>query len=176
MDALQSSRTGHQPPYRVRRVAVAPEPLVDGGFDYADSFEVRLARPDTHPAEQWARACVAQAAPAVRGLIRFVHGRVAGFALDDDPDAVLGWQTVSSSPDAHHLRAAGPVLRAEIVARRTSDRTATMTTFLFYRRRRTRLLWLLVGPLHRAIAPYLLRRAAAHLTRPGAEQVPPHSA
>jgi hypothetical protein len=151
--------------YAVTRVPVAPEPWVQDGYDYADSYELRLAEPDTHTAEQWVRAALEQAAPGVRGLIRFVHGRVAKFALSTDPHSVLGWETVSSTADAFHIETRGPALRAEIVARRTSGTTASITTFLYYRRRSTRLLWLVVGPLHRRIAPYLLARAAAHLTR-----------
>lgn len=151
--------------YSVSRVPVAPEPWVQLGHDYADSFELRLARPDTHTAEEWMRAALESAAPAVSALIRFVHTHVAGFALSSDPHSVLGWDTVSSTPDAFHVETHGPALRADIVARRTSDRTATVTTFLFYQRRRTALLWMVIGPLHRRIAPYLLARAASKLTR-----------
>lgn len=151
--------------YRVRRVAVAPEPLVDrAGLDYADAFELRLDAPDDHSAEQWMRAALEQSHPAVRRLIRLVHGRIARFSLSTDPDSLLGWRTLSSTPDALHVMTSGPMLRAEIVARRTSATTATVTTFLFYERRSTGVLWLVIGPLHRRVAPYLLRRAAARLT------------
>ena len=155
----------HTKPYSVRRIDVAPEPWVRDGYDYADSFELRLEEPDAHSAEEWMRAAVDRAAPPVRELIRFVHARIARFALSTEPYSVLGWETVSSTPDAFHVETRGPLLRAEIVARRTSDRTATVTTFLFYERKATAALWLLVGPLHRRIAPYLLGRAAADLTR-----------
>ena len=152
-------------PYRVRRIAVAPEPLVPGAWSYADSFELRLADPDDHTAEQWVRAALGQAGPGVRRVIRFAHGRVARFGLSTEPGSILGWQTVSSTADALHLRTEGPLLRAEIVARRTTPTTATLTTFLFYRRRRAWLVWLLMGPVHRRIAPHLLERAASQLTR-----------
>lgn len=152
-------------PYTVSRIPVAPEPWVQTGYDYADCFELRLAQPDGHTAEQWVRAALEQAAPSVRALVRFVHGRVAKFSLSTDPRNVLGWETVSMTPDAFHIETRGPALRADIVARRTCGTTATVTTFLFYERRSTRLLWLVIGPLHRRVAPYLLRRAAAHLTR-----------
>ena len=151
--------------YSVSEVPVAPEPWVEPGYDYADSYELRLARPDSHTAEEWMRTAIGQAHPAVRGLVRFVHGRVARFRLTDEPYSALGWETVSTVPDAFHIETRGPLLRAEIVARRTSDRTAVATTFLFYRHPLARLLWVVIGPLHRRIAPYLLVRAAAHLTR-----------
>ena len=158
----------HPEPYLVRRVPVAAEPLVDGRrCSYADAFEVRLDQPDGHTAEQWMRAALEQAAPAVRRVIRFVHGRVAGFGLSPEPDSLLGWHTLTSTRDVLHLATQGPGLRAEIVARRRSLTTATVSTFLFYEGRRAALLWRVIGPLHRRIAPYLLRRAAAHLTRTG---------
>ena len=150
--------------YSVSRVPVLPEAWVEPGHDYADCFELRLAQPDDHTAEEWLRTALAQSAPWVVGIIRFVHGRVARFELSTQPQSILGWETVTSVPDACHIEARGPALRAEIVARRTSDRTATVTTFLRYRGRSTRLLWMAIGPLHRRIAPYLLARAAAHLT------------
>ena len=152
------------PSYAVERVPVLREPWVEAGYDYADSFEVRLAQPDAHPAEEWLRTALDQSAPWVVAIIRLVHGRIARFSLSTEPTSIIGWDTVSSSPDACHICTRGPALRAEIVARRTSDTTATVTTFLFYRRRSTGLLWLVIGPLHRRIAPYLLARAAQHLT------------
>ncbi len=158
--------------YSVSRIEVPPEPWVQSGYNDADAFELRLTHPDDHTAEEWVRVALESAAPGVRGLIRFVHGRVARFSLSNEPRSVQGWETVSSTADAFHIKTRGPALRAEIVARRTSATTASITTFLFYRRRSTRLLWLLIGPLHRRIVPYLLARAAAHL----ACQVPPDDA
>ncbi len=152
-------------PYTVSRIEVPPEPWVQSGYDYADTFELRLTHPDDHTVEEWVRAALENAAPGVRGLIRFVHARVARFSLSHEPHSVLGWETVSSTRDAFHIETRGPLLGAEIVARRTSDVTASITTFLYYRRRSTGLLWLVIGPLHRRIAPYLLARAATHLTR-----------
>jgi len=150
--------------YHVSRVPVPPEPWVEAGYDYADCFELRLAEPDNHTAEQWVRAALEQASPAIRGIIQFVHGRLARFRLSSDPHSVLGWEPVATTRDA--IQARGPALRAEILVRRNSATTATFTTFLFYKRKRTGLLWVAIGPLHRRIAPYLLARAASHLTRP----------
>ena len=150
--------------YTVHRVPVLPEPWVEAGHDYADAFEVRLAQPDQHTAEEWVRTALDESAPWVLAIIRFVHGRIARFSLSSEPHSVLGWETVSSASDAFHIETRGPALRAAIVLRRTSDTTATVTTFLFYARRSTRLLWLLIGPLHRRIAPYLMARAAEQLT------------
>lgn len=151
--------------YRVSRVEVSAEPLLDGAdYDYADAFEVRTDRADAHTAEQWARACLDQSPRVVTALIRLVHGRVAKFQLDPDPTSILGWRTLASTPDVLHLQTSGPMARADIVARRAGDRVATLTTFLTYHHPRTARMWRVVGPLHRRIAPYLLTRAARHLT------------
>jgi hypothetical protein len=100
----------------------------------------------------------------VRALIRFVHAHVIRFELSAGPDAILGWRVALSEPDVLHLRTAGPLLRADIVARRTSPTTAALATFLQYEHAAAPVLWRVIGPLHRTIAPYLLRRAAASLT------------
>src|SRR4051794_35730798 len=150
--------------YRVERVAVRPEPLVSQRYDYADAFELRLGNPDPHTAEQWLRTGLEGSGALVRGLIRFVHGRVARFALSREPGNVLGWHMISSAEDVVHLRTEGPLLRAEIVARRLAPSAVGFTTFLFYKHRATPFLWAVIGPLHRRIAPYLLARAASILT------------
>ena len=150
--------------YRSRRVDVPPEPLV-AEYDYADAFELLLDRPDTHTAEEWVRQGLEGSPAPVRGLIRFVHARVIRFALQDGPGTVLGWHVVRSERDVFHLHTEGPLLRADIVARRTSPTTVGFGTFLSYRHAAAPVLWRVIGPLHRAIAPYLLRRAASSLCR-----------
>ena len=150
--------------YSVSRVPVLPEPWVQAGYRYADSFELRLVEPDDHSAEEWMRTAVDHAAPWVLAVIRFVHARFLRFSLSTEANSVLGWDTVSSAADAFHIETKGPAFRAEIVLRRRSGTTASVTTFLFHDRRTTALLWLVVGPLHRRIAPYLMARAAEQLT------------
>jgi hypothetical protein len=154
--------------FHTRRVPVGAEALVASSYDYADSFELVLDAPDVHAAEEWVRTGLEGSGAAVRGLIRFVHGRIARFDLTDSAGNVLGWRVLESADDVVHLRTEGPMLRAEIVARRSSPTVARFTTYLFYKHRRTPLLWAVIGPLHRRIAPLLLRRAAATLTRPPA--------
>ena len=163
LDARRTQDAG----YRVSRREVAAEPLLGGAaYDYADAFEVRLDAPDTHPAELGVRTALEQSPAAVRGLIQFVHQHVVRFQLgpQHDADHILGWRIVSTEPTVIHIEATGPLLRAAIVAHRTSPTTADVTTFLFYQRAITGLMWVAVGPLHRRIVPYLLTRAAATLT------------
>lgn len=152
--------------YRVHRIAATPEHSLSGSEpDYADSFAIELESPDAHSPEQWARAALEQASPVVRGIIRFAQVRVLRLHLRPrtDSDAVLGWPVKASTSDTLHLRAAGPLLSGDIFGRRTSPRRLVVTTSLDFERPLARLLWMLVGPLHRLIAGYLLRRAAAFL-------------
>lgn len=153
--------------FHVNRRPVAPEPLLEGvAYDYADAFEVQLGDPDSHPAEVWIRTALEQSPTAIRELIVFVHQHVLRFQLGprQDADHILGWRIVSADPAALHIEASGPLLRAAIVARRTSPTSAAATSFLFFKRPVTGVMWLAVGPIHRRIVPYLLTRAAAALT------------
>jgi hypothetical protein len=68
---------------------------------------------------------------------------------------------VTSTPEVLRLEAAGPLLRGMIVGRKTDSSTLAFTTFLEYvRPAPARVIWTLVGPLHRLIAPRLLERGA----------------
>lgn len=151
--------------FRVRRVSVPAERLLDGKrVDYADSFEVVLEQPDAHPAEQWVRVALEQ--PVLRGVIVNIHRHVLRFRLGpDDTEHVIGWRIVMSTDDVLQLATGGPVGSGIIVARRTSPTTCSATTFIHFDRPAARRIWSIVGPLHRALAPYLLGRAAQSLTR-----------
>ena len=147
---------------RAVRVPVA-EPLAGGGHDYADAFEVRLADPDHRTAEQWLRAGLEQAPAPVRRTIRIAHRHVLRFRLGPpSPDRVLGWDIATSTPGVFSLQTRSSMMRAAIVVRRRAATSTTLTTVLHYDRPvLCRVVWTLVGPLHRRIAPLLLARAAA---------------
>jgi hypothetical protein len=153
--------------YRISRLDVEREPLVSDAPTYADSFEIRLARPDGHSAEEWTRTALEESPATLRTLIRLVHERVARFQLapNSDPDRILGWRVAHAEPDVLMLEAAGPMLRAAIVARRRSPTTATLTTFLFFQQAAARPIWWAIGPIHRRAVPHLLNRAATKFTR-----------
>ncbi|HYI44455.1 MAG TPA: DUF2867 domain-containing protein [Actinomycetota bacterium] len=149
----------------VRRRAVATdEPLIGADrYDYADAFEVRVPRPDPRSAEQWARAALEQAPRTVRWVIRVAHRYVVRFRLgpSSSPNHVLGWSIVTSQHEAIVLEAVSPLLRAVIVARRIDPTVALATTYLFFTRpTAVRIVWAIVGPVHRRVAPYLLEHAA----------------
>jgi hypothetical protein len=148
---------------RTRRIDVPAESLV-GAASYADAFALELDEPDGHTAPEWVRQGLEGSGPLMRGLIRWVHAHVLRFALGPaDEDHVLGWRVLVAEPEVVHLSAAGALFRGDIIARRTSPDSARLMTALRYERPVARPVWLLVGPLHRTLAPYLLRRAAVAL-------------
>ena len=146
---------------RARRVTVTER--LDHRADYADAFEIRVSGPDERTAEQWVRAGLEQAPAAVRWLIVAVHRHVLRLHLGPfgDGDHVLGWRIITDDPGVVRLDASGPLAAAMIMGRRLDPTRMQLTTSLSYRRPAlARAVWAFVGPLHRTIAPLLLRRAA----------------
>ena len=97
-------------------------------------------------------------------LIPIVHKYVLRFHLGPpvSPSHMFGWRIVTSTPDVIRLEADGPLIRGILVGRRDSGPTAVLMTYVFYVRPiPARIIWALVGPLHRKAAPYLLKRAVA---------------
>jgi hypothetical protein len=147
----------------VRRRAVAPEPLIgDAGYDYADAFEVDLPPWNRSSPEQSFKASIGGLPSAWRWLVPIVHRHVLLFRLGPaaSRDHIMGWGVLLSEPGVIHLQAVGPLLRGVIVGRREAA-SLTFTTFVFYTRRLpARAVWAAVSPLHRAVVPNLLERAA----------------
>jgi hypothetical protein len=155
-----------------RRVAVpAHEPLVgDVGYDYADAFELRTPEPDPRTAEQFARAALEGASWPVCGIVRLVHRHLLRFTLAPagSPQHVLGWTILASEPDLIQLEAVSPLLgRGVLVGRHVEPTRTVLTTYIFFTRPAAgRVVWAVVGPLHRRVAPYLLERAARTTHQP----------
>jgi hypothetical protein len=155
---------------RARRVPVpADEPLIFGArYDYADAFEMRVNEPDERSAEELVRFSLSHASRWVRWIIRIAHKYVVRFRLgpESSPLHVLGWSILSSQPNVIVLRAASPLLRGIIVARKPDPTRVVVTTYVIYRRPAIcRILLKVVGPVHRKVAPYLLERGAAARSR-----------
>jgi hypothetical protein len=159
----QSTRSAWRGAVRV------PAPDVgDDRPDYADAFEVRTPERDDRTAELWIRAGLEGAPGWMRWVILLVHRHVLGFRLGppDAPDHVLGWPIVASEPDEVRLEASSRLLRGVLVGRRVDPSSTRLTTLLFFERPATaRVVWAVIGPLHRRIAPYLLTRAAGVVDR-----------
>ena len=133
-----------------------------GRFDYADAFEARLPAPDPRGAVDWLRAGLEGSPRAIQRLIVHVHRHVLRLRLAPDPDAPLDlWQVTRDDPDEAHLEAQGPLIDGRLVAHRVAPDRVRLDTFVrFNRRPAAALVWYAVGPLHRAVAPRLVRRAA----------------
>lgn len=134
--------------------------------DYADVFDVELLQGDSRTAEHMFRDAVGDEP----GAVLWIHRHVLRFRLGpySSPDHIIGWTIVHSDHDQLTLAANGPLMRGELTLRRDNGRRASLTTRVYYvRRTAARAVWAMVGPLHRAVAPRLMQRAARRgLTAP----------
>jgi hypothetical protein len=143
--------------------------LAGEGCDYADAFEVSLSDGDARPAEEVVRAGLEGAPSWLRSIVLIAHRHVLRFDLAplSAPNHLLGWEILDIHPDSIRLRATGPLLDGVLVARRTPPSTAVLETFVSYRRPvLARVVWATVAPIHRAVVPFLLRRAATSFVEP----------
>ena len=122
-----------------------------------------MSQTDTRSAEELMRAGL-QEAPQWLGMVVLVaHRHVLRLELapGSSPKHVLGWKILTAEHDSIRLRATGPLLHGLLVARRVAPSTAVLETYVSYRRPVLgRIIWTAVAPIHRAVAPYLFRRAA----------------
>ncbi|ORB74048.1 DUF2867 domain-containing protein [Mycobacterium scrofulaceum] len=156
--ALVIGTGGHRVAVRwtLNRIARAAERA-----DYTDIFEVPLPQGDSRTAEETFRDAVGRGSGG--GAVLWIHRHVLRFALGppSSPDHLIGWTIARSDPDELVLTASGPLMAGELTLRRRDDRRAGLTTRVHYRRKLTaRTVWAVVGPLHRAVAPRLMARAA----------------
>jgi hypothetical protein len=75
------------------------------------------------------------------------------------PSHILGWEIVSATPASAVLEVTSSALTARLVVQ-AEGTAVTHSTFLRYDRPYGRVLWALAAPIHRAVIPYLLNRAA----------------
>ncbi len=142
-----------------RRSVVATE-----GYDYADAFEAPLDSADTRSAEELVRDGIERVPRWLGALVLVAHRHVLRLQLAPgrSPNHLLGWEILAAEPDNITLRAAGPLVHGVLVARRVPPSTAVLETFVGYRQPVVaRAVWAVVAPIHRAVAPYLLGRAAS---------------
>jgi hypothetical protein len=167
--ALVIGTGGHRVAVRATLRRIASRALAgrteidDDAADYVDVFEVPVQQHDSRTAEQSLRDALGQA-PGVGGAaVLWIHRHILGFRLGptQSPDHVIGWSIVRSAADELVLAADGPLMHGVLDLRRQDGRRAVLTTRLHYRHRLAgRAVWLMVGPLHRVIAPQLMKRAA----------------
>ena len=139
---------------RVRRVGVTDPIAAALRYDYADAFEVRLPGPDPHPPETWARAGLEAAPRVVKRILGLLGLRRAPVP---SADHVGGFRIVGSGPEVIHLEASLPLMHVVLVGRKVGPTRRTVTTVLRYERPvLARLVWAIVGVVHRRTVPRVL--------------------
>lgn len=137
------------------------------GSDYSDIFEAPLAPGDDRSAKELYVAGV-ESMPVWLGIVVFVaHRYVLRFRLAPigAPDHLMGWKVVDADHDTIRLGASGPLIDGVLVARRSRSAAALETAVTYRRPVLARLVWAVVGPVHRRVGPYLIRRATASASR-----------
>lgn len=148
---------------RIAAKALAGRSHIDeDAADYADVFEAQLQPTDSRTAEQAFREALGQT-PGPGAVILWIHRHILGFRLGpfSSPEHINAWSIMRSEADEIVLAADGPLMHGQLDLRRQDGRRAVLTTRLHYRHRLAgRMVWTMVGPLHRAVAPHLMKRAA----------------
>ena len=118
---------------------------------------------DRRSAEDLVRAGLEEVPRWLGMIVLITHRHVLRLepAPGSSPNHLLGWEILTAEHDSITLQATGPLLGGLLVARRVPPSTAVLETFVSYRRPvLARIIWTAVAPIHRAVAPFLLRRAA----------------
>lgn len=121
-------------------------------YDYADAFAVELPGPDTTPPEQWLGTAITR----LPRVVDLVTTRLGFSSAGSEP--LDGWEIRANGPDLVHLVTDLPMAHIDFIGRNTSPTRRTLTTLLTYRRPWLgRLVWLVVAPVHRRTARWILR-------------------
>jgi hypothetical protein len=150
---------------QVQRIAIDPATAVDAlpRSGYAVAFVLSHPTEGGRSPEQWARAVWEQAPSPVRWLL--LTGWRIGLGLhltpaQDTSAHVLGWALSRTNDRAAVLDARSRLMTARNVVELDGPRVR-WTTFVRFDKRPAGALWSLAAPVHQAVLPYLLRRAAA---------------
>ncbi len=159
--ALVIGTGGHRVAVRwtLNRIAVAAT-----GVDYTDVFEVPMAQGDSRTAEQAFRDAVGNHPGSGGKLVVWIHRHVLRFRLGpySSPQHIIGWPITRSDRDVLVLTTGGPLMRGELTLRRRDGRVALTTRVQYAHKFAARAVWAVIGPLHRDVAPQLVKRIAAH--------------
>jgi hypothetical protein len=145
---------------QVHRVRVTDPIAAARRYDYADAFEVRLPEPDPYPPETWARAGLEEATSRVADWTMSLLG------LREAPVSSAGhvgpFRIVESSPEVVHLEASVPLMHVVVVGRKVEPTRRMVTTVLRYERPvLARLIWAIVGRVHRRLVPQVITSKVA---------------
>ena len=132
---------------QVRRVGVTDPIAAARRYDYADAFEARLPEPDPYSPETWVRAGLEATPRVVDWIVGLLGLREAPASSEDH---VSGFLIVESDPEVVHLEASLPLMHVVMVGRKVEPTRRMLTTVLRYERPvMARLVWAVVGPVHR---------------------------
>ncbi|MCV7093375.1 DUF2867 domain-containing protein [Mycobacterium interjectum] len=133
------------------------------GADYTDVFEVPMARGDSRTAEQAFRDAVGDRPGAGGRWVLWIHRHVLRFRLGpySSPQHIIGWAITRSDRDEVVLTTGGPLMRGELTLRRRDGRAMLTTRVHYGHKIAARTVWAVIGPLHRDVAPQLVKRIAA---------------
>ena len=162
-------REQRETPPEIRSMSAIPRP------DYVDVFTLTSPDASRWTAEQWARAAFED----VAGLGgQFIFRVLLGLRLAPrrSPGHVAGWRIdgrgVAERPSIQHhgegwirLAASSWMLTGNLILHVDGDQVSLATLNRFDRPTGRRV-WRLLSPLHRALAPGVLRDAHTALTRP----------
>jgi hypothetical protein len=167
--ALVIGTRGHRVVVRLALKRIAARALAarteigEDAADYVDVFEVPIQPADSRTAEQAFRQGFGENLGPGGAAVLWIHRHVLRFRLGpiSSTENVIGWVITRSKADEFVLAANGPLMHGELNLQRRDGRRAVLTTRLHYRHKLAgRLVWAAVGPLHRAIAPQLVKRTA----------------
>jgi hypothetical protein len=128
--------------------------------DYQDAFAAQT--PTRHTPQEWARLIFTGAPPAVRRFLRGVFKLLRFGQAPSRTEHSLPGKIIHSGPEEIILGfdlAVGLTARLIVV---NPPGQVVMTTLVRTDRARGRAVWTILAPIHRAVARYLLDRAAAH--------------
>jgi Protein of unknown function (DUF2867) len=137
-------------------------PLVDvlAAADYISTFEIRGIDAGARSPEQWARSVFEGAPRVVRGFLLLGWKLLLRLRLGprNSPAHVLGWEITARTPRTITLQARSAMVAAHKVLDVHDDGLA-VTTAVRYERRRARLVWSAIAPIHHRVEPWLITRA-----------------
>ncbi len=133
--------------------------------DYSDTFATHGDA--FHPAEAWARAAFEQGSRRDADAKQLVWRRLLQLRLGpfEAPDRVAGWEIVENTDRRLVLAAESWHLTARLVFE-SEESGVRVTTRVTYRHLPGRMVWSVVGPIHRRAVPDILEAARRRLARP----------
>lgn len=128
-------------------------------IDYTDAF--RAQTPHQRSPQGWARAVFEGPSWPLPSLLHFLWSKIVRLDLTPrtDRSRVLGWKITSRTADSLVLGSEAPGIQVRLVAL-IEPSAVSWTTTIRYKSWCGRAAFALLGPVHRALAKYLLARAA----------------